>query len=155
MVSLWDEGDLSARQVAERLGVSYYSVRRALRDAGRELGGNRRIPTGPDHHAWRGGEYRTAQGYVVETLEHSDPLAVMGMGRRAGRRPAVMQHRLVMARSLGRPLFPWETVHHINGVRDDNRIENLQLRQGRHGSGQALACGDCGSHNIVHDHIRS
>ena len=36
-------------------------------------------------------------------------------------------HILVMERMLGRPLFPDETVHHLNGVRDDHRSENLEL----------------------------
>jgi hypothetical protein len=50
----------------------------------------------------------------------------------------ILEHVKVMSDHLGRPLWPDENVHHINGVRDDNRIGNLELWSTSQPSGQRV-----------------
>ena len=70
---------------------------------------------------------KTPQGYVHTWMP--DHPAAIGAGY-------VATHRLVMERHVGRYLLPGENVHHRNGVRDDNRIENLELWVSAQPSGQ-------------------
>lgn len=77
---------------------------------------------GPKSWGWKGGRYHMGKGYYTVWIAPDDPMRVM-----ASSKGCVPEHRLVMARHLGRPLERWERVHHKNGRRDDNRIENLEL----------------------------
>jgi HNH endonuclease len=73
---------------------------------------------GSSNGHWKGGRTRHKAGYVM----------VWAPGHpRAGKGQYVFEHILVMERLLGRHLVPQESVHHRNGVKDDNRPENLEL----------------------------
>lgn len=84
---------------------------------------------------WKGGKIIHKQGYVM--IYCPDHPAAIGGGY-------VFEHRLVMEKHLGRPLLPSEVCHHINGIVDDNRIENLMLFSSQSGHIQRSARGSDG-----------
>ena len=92
----------------------------------REIAVQRR---GPDHPRWKGGRDINSGGYV-RLVDHIHPNRT--------KENRILEHIKVMSNYLGRPLINGENVHHINGIRDDNRIENLELWVSSQPSGQRV-----------------
>jgi hypothetical protein len=78
-----------------------------------------RAEVGSSNDNWRGGTVKHRAGYVLRRVP-SHPKAKTANGY-------ILEHVLVMEELLGRYLLDGENVHHKNGVKDDNRPENLEL----------------------------
>jgi hypothetical protein len=83
---------------------------------------------------WKGGRNVTKRGYVEAWVAPDDPFACM----RKLPTCYVFEHRLVMARMLGRPLTDNESVHHRDGNRQNNDPTNLELWSRYQPSGQRV-----------------
>ena len=55
-----------------------------------------------------------------------------------GKKHLYQEHRIIMENNIGRKLKKYENVHHINGIRSDNRIENLEIWNRGQPSGQRV-----------------
>ncbi len=121
-IKKWQKSGVMLHEVAERLGISKDGIRRHLHGLGiRDLFGHGGSRPGERHQDWKGGRVVDKSGYIlIYSPEHPN-----ASGSRGGR--YVREHRLVMEKHLGRYLKRGEVVHHLNGKRDDNRIDNLEL----------------------------
>ncbi len=135
------EDGVSIKLIADLHNVSRSATWSHLQRSGTKM--RRGGLSGKDHYSWKGGRSVKKDGYVSIWISSNDPMRSMcSKGYR------VPEHRLVMARAIGRPLTNHETVHHIDGDKQNNKIENLQLFDGNHGNRQAFVCRCCGSTNV-------
>jgi hypothetical protein len=128
VVKFYIDEKLSCKDISEKVNVSGGTVQKRLKELGliRSLsesviiGQTRYYANRPPelHPRWTGGRLITKRDYVyIRAPNH--PFC--------NNRGYIFEHRLVMEKHLGRLLQPEEIVHHINGNRQDNRIENLML----------------------------
>lgn len=105
--------------------------RRSITTKGRTLNtGKSHFKKGIKPHNYHGGIQDTEKGYkIIHKPEHPT----------SNKRGYVREHRYVMEIHLGRALTGDENIHHLNGVRHDNRIENLELWSTSQPSGQRIA----------------
>jgi hypothetical protein len=131
----------SAIKIAEAVGCSDAAVLKALKKFGiyvrshKEAAENKepmtlehkarviqnirklhKIQVGEGHPKWKNARWHDSDGYAL--VRHN--------------KKTVKEHRWIMGQRLGRELMPYEEVNHINGIRDDNRPENLEVIYSEH-----------------------
>ena len=82
--------------------------------------------SGSENGMWKGGKIkadsRKENYYLLQHVSKDSPFRCM-----ADKRGYILEHRYIIAKKLGRPLKKYEVVHHRNGIKHDNKEENLEL----------------------------
>lgn len=132
---MYEKQGLSTMQIAQKLSCNDESVRKAMKRYNikirtrSEAAKNKKMTPehqaklvenlkhfnkgvfGDKHPAWKGGRYLDSYGYVIRRIDGK----------------TVKEHRWVMEQHMGRKLFSWEEVNHINFDKQDNSLENLEI----------------------------
>jgi len=121
--TMYVDNKLPLQEIANKCGCSLTPIISHAKKYGFEMRRNPNqtdffwIGKGENSNTWKGGKY-VKDGYImIRRMDHPNRMA----------NGYVAEHRLKMEDYLGRLLDRSEKVHHLNGKRDDNRIENLCL----------------------------
>jgi len=121
----YEEQGHTLKQLAKDLKMSTGRIQKLLKDSGATI---RHI----GHHVYKASRTVNDNGYVIITL----PFEYRHFAIRKGH--AIAEHQFIMMKYLGRKLFKDENVHHLNGNRQDNRLENLELWSKKQPCGQRV-----------------
>jgi hypothetical protein len=138
IIRKYTEEHQSATNIATDIGCCVNMVTDNLRRWG--IPKIKRNMSMENHPQWKGGRVLSNEGYWDVRVSPDDffyPMARSNNGY-------VREHRLIMAKYLNRRLLPWEVVHHKNGIKTDNRLENLQLL-----SSKKVHLPDTVSHSLI------
>lgn len=107
------ESGATSKEISIELGCSTYPVNKVLKRLGLRRPAKRRpgVGVGSSNPAWRGGRRIRRDGYILLWTPKGERL----------------EHQIIAEEKIGRKLLPDEVVHHINGNRQDNSPENLEV----------------------------
>lgn len=91
---------------------------------------HQRCQTGENHPNYVEGKFTNKDGYVILTGQRHHANST--------KNGTIKEHRWMMSQTLDRPLMEKENVHHKNGIRNDNRLENLELWTSSQPAGQRI-----------------
>ena len=125
MKHLYCECHHPIREVAEELNLCWATVRWYLAKMNLTRGYKEALFLRRDSGEMASfkGRRKNHEGYIIFNLSYNDPFRASPFFYKGQNK--MLEHRYIMAQHLGRLLYVNETVHHLNGIRDDNRIENL------------------------------